>query len=81
MPAHNRPRSRRASASAAPPPVAPTAATAARLDASSAPRLAGMNADAKLATRENVSTPSAAFSVNEGSEARRITQASSAMHA
>ena len=40
-----------------------------------------MNADAKLATRENVSTPSAPFSVMAVPEARRITHASSAMHA
>ena len=55
------------------------AATAARLDASSAPRLAGMNADAKLATREKVSTVSAPIALIGVPLARRITQASSAM--
>ena len=68
-PAQNSPRSRRASASGAPAPTAPTAVTAARLEASSAPRFAGMNADAKLATRENVSTASAP--VNETGDAGR----------
>ena len=40
-----------------------------------------MNADAKLATRENVSTASAPFGVIGAPVARRITHASSAMHA
>ena len=38
-----------------------------------------MNADAKLATRENVSAASALVSVTGAPHARRITQASSAM--
>ena len=68
-----RERERRAAADA------PTAATAARLDASSAPRFAGMNAEAKLATREKVSTASAPFGVIDVAAARRMTHASSAM--
>ena len=54
-------------------PVPPTAATAARLDASSAPRFAGMKADAKLATRERVSMASARFGVIGAPAARRMT--------
>ena len=38
-----------------------------------------MNAEAKLATRENVSTASAPFGVIGAPDARKITHASSAM--
>jgi hypothetical protein len=40
-----------------------------------------MNADAKLATREKVSTASAPFAVIPAPDADRMTQASSAMQA
>jgi hypothetical protein len=54
--------------------------TAARLDASSAPRLAGMKADAKLATRERVSMASARFGVIGAPAGRRITQPSTTIN-
>src|SRR5919108_5254683 len=79
-PAQKIPRSRRASASGAPAGPAPTALTAATLVASSAPRFAGMNADAKLATREKVSMVIAPVSEIGTSIARRISQASADMH-
>src|SRR4051812_35213630 len=79
--AKNSPRGGGGSASGAPAPAAPTAVTAARLEASSAPRFAGMNADAKLATRENVSTASAPAKDIETFAARMMIHASAAIEA
>src|SRR5689334_4805979 len=58
--AHNIARTRRDSASA-PPPPRPSIATGAAFEASSAPMLAGMNADATLPRRANVSMDSVAI--------------------